>query len=68
MDYITWDMIWSAGLLLIGILICIGLFFYTKTSNYQYGRRAYHDGLRFNPKWGKDICKGWKDARDDDDA
>lgn len=35
---------------------------WAKKNNYQQGRRAYHDGLPYNPKWGPDICRGWRDA------
>lgn len=42
--------------------IVIALTQLVKRNNYQQGRRAFHDGLSYNPKWGPDICRGWRDA------
>jgi hypothetical protein len=61
----TWDWIWSGLCLFAWLIIAVGIYIYSKQSGYRWGRQAYKDGLRYNPGWGEDMCRGWKDAQDD---
>lgn len=52
--------LWLAFILMLGAFCMLA---YTAArANVRLGWDAYHDGLKYNPTWGGDICRGWRRA------
>lgn len=56
--------LWGEVLLALVALVAVLWFVrWTKKADRKLGRRAFLDGLSYNPKWGDDIAQGWREAR-----
>jgi hypothetical protein len=59
----TTEWIFSVAAVVIPWIVAVSFVKWARQNDYAQGRRAYYDTLDRNARWGKDMLRGYDDAR-----